>query len=246
MSDDSLHFPEGEWSSRVSFTERGVFAYRPRQVVVPSERADEADDRLHRRSTQVSSLQRDDVTFVRHFRFTDVDDELDAIEALRADGIPAFPNHVLFSHSSSGPGWGTPFAANPFSANPFSANPFSANPFSANPFHPSRQPVLGQPVLGQPVVGTDVPTESPHAVRGIRQGACSSRVPSVRSAAAQRPPCRAAEPPVRGRRTDGGPEHRHRRHRDRRHIAPPARRGPPYSVGRRRHAGRLGGTLGRK
>jgi hypothetical protein len=86
-----------------------------------------------------------------------------AIRVLRAAGMDAHPNHVLFAdccgpHPASAlaavtgdPFSGNPFSGNPFSGNPFSGNPFSGNPFSGNPF--SGNPFSGNPFSGNPFSG---------------------------------------------------------------------------------------------
>jgi hypothetical protein len=136
------------WSDDVEFTEAGEFAYRPGDVLVPSADEDEAEEWLGRRQPSREGGKRsiDNTTFTQ---FPNVEDPLIIIGELRARGIVAQPNHVLFNHclccgcgphpSAFSPGsyaglWAYPFGANPFGANPFGANPFGANPFGANPF----------------------------------------------------------------------------------------------------------------
>ncbi len=152
MSDTeiSARFDDGGWNDRVTFADQDGFAYRPGEVLVPIDRSDEALALLAGREGQPvegeegeegSPLGRDAIEISGHDRITSVVRVLDAIDELRAAGIPAHPNHVLFSHcrccGGGNPTWafaGNPFAANPFAANPFAANPFAANPFAANPF----------------------------------------------------------------------------------------------------------------
>jgi hypothetical protein len=158
MSDTeiSARFDDGGWNDRVKFADQDGFAYRPGEVLVPVDRADEALALLAGREGQPleseeseegeegSPLGRDAVEISGHDRFTSVVRVLDAIDELRAAGIPAHPNYVLFSHCrcccGGNPTWafaGNPFAANPFAANPFAANPFAANPFAANTYQPN-------------------------------------------------------------------------------------------------------------
>jgi hypothetical protein len=135
------------WSDDVEFTDVG-FAYRPGDVLVPSADEGEAEEWLVRRQPSREGGKRsiDNTSFTQ---FPNVDDPLTIIGELRARGIVAQPNHVVFSHclccgcgphpsafwSGSSAGlWAYPFGANPFGANPFGANPFGANPFGANPF----------------------------------------------------------------------------------------------------------------
>jgi hypothetical protein len=157
MSDTEISAPfdAGPWDERVLLADRGGFAYRPGEVLVPFARAEEAHALLEGREGQPvegeeaeeadaeapPALRRDEVEIGGHDRFMSVVRTLDAVDELRAAGIPAHPNYVLFSHCQcccgGSPTWtfaGNPFAANPFAANPFAANPFAANPFAANPF----------------------------------------------------------------------------------------------------------------
>jgi Subtilase family len=138
------------WSDYVEFTEGDALAYRPREVLVPEADGAEAERLINQRQPSRGDEDRrqriDDTSFTL---IPDVDDTLSVVGELRARGILAQPNHVLFSHclccgcgphpsafwSGSYAGlWAYPFGANPFGANPFGANPFGANPFGANPF----------------------------------------------------------------------------------------------------------------
>jgi hypothetical protein len=100
------------------------------------------------RPSQPESPGREDVEDSGLSRFTRVVEALRATDDLRARGIPAHPNHVLFSHClcCCGPHpalfSGNPFSGNPFSGNPFSGNPFSGNPFSGNDFQPNPLALL--------------------------------------------------------------------------------------------------------
>jgi hypothetical protein len=154
MSDTGDERIDEQWSARVRFSEHTGIAYRPGEVIVPSSLIDGAIRVLAGRRVQgdrspVDRARDDSDVVPGQRRFTEIVDALDAIEDLRAEGIPASPNHVMFSHCTCcGPHPALlsayPFSANPFSANPFSANPFSANPFSANPF--SANPFSANPV----------------------------------------------------------------------------------------------------
>jgi Subtilase family len=129
----------GQWSDRVSFSESGGFAYRPLELFVPSARAEETQELLElvARRLQRTIPRQVDEEVGGLTRFGDVVETLRMQDDLRARGIPAQPNHVLFSHClcccaphpalSSG----HPFSGNPFSGNPFSGNPFSD--FQPNP-----------------------------------------------------------------------------------------------------------------
>jgi Subtilase family len=154
----------GQWSDRVSFSESGGFAYRPLELFVPSARAEETQELLElvARRLQRTIPRQVDEEVGGLTRFGDVVETLRMQDDLRARGIPAQPNHVLFSHclcccaphpalSSGHPFSGNPFSGNPFSGNPFSGNPFSGNPFSGNPF--SGNPFSGNPFSGNPFSG---------------------------------------------------------------------------------------------
>jgi Subtilase family len=167
MSSSEEFLPAGNWAGRVAFSPVGGFAYRPGEVLVPTARLDDATNKLVNRDPQVDSqipadpdasepeppdplngIRQDPEVVAGHNRLLGVVDLLNAVEELRADGIPATPNHVLFSHCMCCGGHPGTFGANPFSANPFSANPFSANPFSANPF--SANPFSANPFSANP------------------------------------------------------------------------------------------------
>ena len=152
MSDTeiSARFDDGGWNDRVKFADQDGFAYRPGEVLVPI-------DRAPTRRSHCSRAEKASFWKARRARKAPLsagtqsrsaattDSHLSCayawIDELRAAGIPAHPNYVLFSHCRCCCGgnqtWafaGNPFAANPFAANPFAANPFAANPFAANPF----------------------------------------------------------------------------------------------------------------
>jgi hypothetical protein len=70
-------------------------------------------------------------------------DTIRVVAQLRANGIDAQPDHVLFAHDTMcccnphpAACFDPRFHANPFHANPVHANPFHANPFHANPADP--------------------------------------------------------------------------------------------------------------
>ncbi|HET8618159.1 MAG TPA: S8 family serine peptidase [Acidimicrobiales bacterium] len=132
----------GRWSERVAYSESGGFAYRRGELFVPLGRAREAQALLspEARPSQRQTPGREDLEGIGLSHFSDVVEELRAIDHLRAAGIPTHPNHVLFSHClcCCGPHpalfWGNPFTGNPFTGNPFTGNPFTGNPFTGNPF----------------------------------------------------------------------------------------------------------------
>jgi hypothetical protein len=67
------------------------------------------------------------------WRASGVDDPIAAVDMLRAEGIEAQPNHVMFVHAGCPPHPANPVGANPLGANPLGANPLGANPLGANP-----------------------------------------------------------------------------------------------------------------
>jgi subtilase family protein len=134
------------WNERVRFDPAGGFAYAPNTAFTRDSGVDRAfiEDVL----AEGESLDEidDPPKLFRAMRGTF--DAIRVVANLRARGIDAQPDHVMFAHDMSccccGPhpaAWfdpvlvANPFHANPFHANPFHANPFHANPFHANPFH---------------------------------------------------------------------------------------------------------------
>ncbi len=133
------------WSdgpSPVRLSETGGYAYRDRQVIVREDGLDAAKGELGRaeEDRRVGSFG----------VFLDVDDALLRIEELRARGIPAQPNHVLFSncgcycppHPALGQHWANviaspglnPLGSNPLGSNPLGSNPLGSNPLGSNPW----------------------------------------------------------------------------------------------------------------
>jgi hypothetical protein len=141
-------------------------AFRPGEVVVKP-RSDDPGPETERASAVLSrtfrSSLREPGDGDRAARSVRLAGDLDlpvpaAVRVLRAAGIDAHPNHVLFADCCGPhPAWATaavtgdPFSGNPFSGNPFSGNPFSGNPFSGNPF--SGNPFSGNPFSGNPFSG---------------------------------------------------------------------------------------------
>src|SRR5262245_17539205 len=92
-----------EWSARVRFSERTGIAYRPGEVIVPQSRFEDAVRVLSGRAVQVDksplARRREEFEVISdQLRFTDIVEALDAIGDLSVEGVPAFPNHVMFSH----------------------------------------------------------------------------------------------------------------------------------------------------
>jgi Subtilase family len=140
------------WEERVVYSPDGRFAYRPREVLVPAEQAEEARRIIEASfGTEVATASEPIAGFVLlRGNFP----PLPVVEELRAARITAVPNHVYFAHCSGGcsgccpphpslwagcsasghatwPGSG--YAGWSAHGDPFSSNPFSSNPFSSNP-----------------------------------------------------------------------------------------------------------------
>ena len=139
------------WRGKVVFGPSGLPpAFRPGQVLIKTEenlsldelvsqgvlRADDAPPTLVREGTpdgwtRLELPGRAELPDRSTEEIEEVTREtLRIVDALRARGQDAQPNHVFFAD----PFTANPFTANPFTANPFTANPFTANPFTANPF----------------------------------------------------------------------------------------------------------------
>ena len=139
--------PAGPWQGRVRFAPGGGFAYRPREVLVRSEVADQAESVLRNWAEEETAgkyqpfaIERQERPVAGAFvRFVGDFEPVNAIDRLHSVGILAQVNHVLFATGCCPPhpsgSMANPFYANPFYANPFYANPFYANPFYANPFY---------------------------------------------------------------------------------------------------------------
>ncbi len=145
---DSEGRPTGPWQERVRFGPGGTFAYRPGQVLVKAEMADQAHEKLARWAEERSAekderidLNREEGLVADSFaRFSGSFEPREVIDQLHEEGILGQVNHVLFATTCCPPHPSDPaaeqfYAANPFYANPFYANPFYANPFYANPFY---------------------------------------------------------------------------------------------------------------
>ena len=143
MSDPIVFDPP--WSDHVKFNAAEGFAYVPNAAIVRDPAINETD--LQALLAEGESLNFVDDASKEFRRVTGTFDTIRVVAHLRAKGVDAQPDHVLFAHGTCcccGPHpamWfdpsvnANPFHANPFHANPFHANPFHANPFHANPFH---------------------------------------------------------------------------------------------------------------
>ena len=129
------------WNERVKFDPAGGFAYVPNTAIMRDSLVDQAFlEEIIGPGEGLISVD-DPPTEFRAIR--GIFDTIRVVAHLRAKGIDAQPDHVLFAHGTTccccGPHPAACFDpmlnANPFHANPFHANPFHANPFHANPFH---------------------------------------------------------------------------------------------------------------
>jgi Subtilase family len=134
------------WNERVRFDPAGGFAYVPNTAIVRDSVVDE--DFVRELLGPGEGVTFDDDPTTEFRAMSGTFDTIRVVSHLRAKGIDAQPEHVLFAHGTTcgccgphpaaafDPGFvANPFHANPFHANPFHANPFHANPFHANPFH---------------------------------------------------------------------------------------------------------------
>jgi hypothetical protein len=140
--------PTGPWQTRVRFGPGGSFAYRPGEVLVKAEVADQAHENLARWSDERSArdepidLRRDEGLVAESFaRFIGSFEPREVIDQLHSEGILGQVNHVLFATTPccpphpSDPAAEEFYAANPYYANPYYANPYYANPYYANPYY---------------------------------------------------------------------------------------------------------------
>ncbi|MEP7202215.1 MAG: S8 family serine peptidase [Ilumatobacteraceae bacterium] len=129
------------WNERVKFDPAGGFAYVPNTAYFRDSIVDE---------DFVNDLRAEGESFAFEHGlahgFAAIRGTYDAIRVvaqLRAKGVDAQPDHVLFAHGMTccccGPhpatGCDPMFLANPLHANPLHANPLHANPLHANPLH---------------------------------------------------------------------------------------------------------------
>jgi Subtilase family len=161
MSDVPV-FDSVPWNERVKFDPAGRFAYRPNTVFMRNSTVDQAFVegllRPGEGPIDVDLIDVDEPTKI--FRGIRVKEDthspkpsfdvIRVVAHLRAMGIDAQPDHVLFAHEMTccccGPHPATwfdpwlitnPLHANPLHANPLHANPLYANPLHANPFRAS-------------------------------------------------------------------------------------------------------------
>ncbi len=145
------------WRARVAFgrPERPI-AFRPGAVLVPAEQADEAERPGWGAREEFEGFVELGLDAAGTLGFgpeTDDDmldevsaDTLDLIDDLRAQGLAAQPNHVVFADDGID---ANPFTGNPFTGNPFTGNPFTGNPFTGNPFTGNGWPQGPQASTGE-------------------------------------------------------------------------------------------------
>lgn len=129
------------WSERVKFSDAGGgFAYVPNTAIVRDSVND--DDLLAVVAEGESIVFVDDPPLMGFRRVQGTFDAIRVVAQLRAAGIDAQPDHVLFAHEMvccCGPHpadrFDPMYIANPLHANPLHANPLHANPLHANPLH---------------------------------------------------------------------------------------------------------------
>ena len=172
------------WSDRVAFAGgRDGFAYRPGEVLVGGSAA---LDVVARRFASTFGdpepvfPERDDG--LRHFRLRgDGVDVIDVVEELRAEGVTAQPNHVLFAHGDcccgphpafrcGGSVAGSPVYASPVYASPVYASPVYASPVYASPVYASEQQATGHRR------SSARPASAPTRARTAPVGASSPRI----------------------------------------------------------------------
>jgi hypothetical protein len=146
MRSESGEMPDratGPWQHRVRFGPNGTFAYRPGEVLVNADMAEQAHEQLLRwqsDSDEDLEIELDDSVIADSYvRFTGNFETHQAIDRLHQSGILAQVNHVLFATVCCPPHPSDPdaesFYAHPFYAHPFYAHSFYANPFYAHPFY---------------------------------------------------------------------------------------------------------------
>jgi hypothetical protein len=156
MTERQSDRPTGPWQERVRFGPGGSFAYRPGELLVPAETADQAERNLRSRAEErgeSDGFTREEGLIAEsyvHFRGVAPGEDL---RHLHEQGIHGQVNHVLFATSCGCPPHPADPAAKEFDADPFYANPFYAhggfgcgcgcgcgrgpvaNPFYAHPFY---------------------------------------------------------------------------------------------------------------
>jgi hypothetical protein len=145
MSEDAV-FNDPPWRERVRFDPVRGFAYVPNAAIVRDPGVD--DDFLKEVLAEGESAVFVDAPTKEFRAVRGTFDAIRVVAHLRAKGVAAQPDHVLFAHDTEwcccGPHPAVlldpalaadPLHANPLHANPLHANPLHANPLHANPLH---------------------------------------------------------------------------------------------------------------
>jgi hypothetical protein len=207
---DNPDFNKLPWNERVKFDRAGGFAYVPNSVFMRNSTVSQTfvEDVLRpdEGPIDVDPITSDEESVFRGIRVkpdpANTEPHLDVIRVvahLRAKGVDAQPEHVLFAHGMTccccGPHPATwfdpwlianPLHANPLHANPLHANPLHANPLHANPLHANPFRVSADDPNG-PSRSSARPAEEP----GWYTAGASTSVPlggSTASAATDKPP----------------------------------------------------------
>jgi hypothetical protein len=143
--------PRPTWSDRVAVSQLGEgFAYVPGHVLVRGVAAEDRARELTGRDID-RPLEDRAGSAAAWSRVARVEDPLEVVALLRAEGLQAQPEHVFFAHGC-GPGCpphpslayelaSAAFGADPYRANPYRANPYRANPYRANPYRANASPM---------------------------------------------------------------------------------------------------------
>lgn len=158
-----------QWSERVALAPSGRFAYVPGRIVVR--------ERDGARARRVAGIARG-VAARRTYKkrgawllYEVTGDALDVVEALRADGVDAQPEHAFFAHCAGCPCPPHPalaydLVAGGLGADPFRGHPFRGHPFRGHPFRGHESPES----TAAPAAGRELPA------RGLAGGGRRSRI----------------------------------------------------------------------
>ncbi|MET0728881.1 MAG: S8/S53 family peptidase [Acidimicrobiales bacterium] len=162
MSDvASDHESVSGWENAVAFAPGYEgFAYRPDEVVVGGELGRDAAQRRFPAEAEVETVfpeVDESEGTIQLYRFRGRADALTDVDALRAEGVFAQPNHVVFSHGQCGCGphpaqrWHASVSGHPMYASPMYASPMYASPMYASPMYASAQ---ASPMYASDLQGT--------------------------------------------------------------------------------------------
>jgi hypothetical protein len=183
------HTSDDGWAGTVAFSDGpDPFAYVPNEVVVAGQRGREVAESFY--EDQLESFE---PVFPERsegpgqffvLRTRDVEnrgpDAITIVQELRAEGIVAQPNHVLFAHGDCccGPHpadrWQNCVTASPVYASPVYASPVYASPVYASPVYAS--PVYASPVYASPVYASELQATGRRRSSAKPAGARGTRV----------------------------------------------------------------------